>query len=853
MNLRPRIAALLLLALARPLFAVDITRPAALHITLTGPDNRPLPNAKVTLAPNNNLSAKPLSATTDTSGNAALQQIADTYNWNSNLLIDAPGFIPLRSSISLFSNAQIDLPIRLNPARTTTLTLLTPDHQPAAHVPFNISYSFQNEYNQPTQANYFRDPAFLTDNHGQFTLTHPPITGDLTLTLAGRRLHFPDVPQFSATFTPDELQQLTPAVSLHLTLLNPDGSPANNWLVAAHVDFDNHSGSFPGGPMNRYIVSSWQPLATDGSFSTDAPGQTLLLLSPEGLPLLFALNPQAWAPGTHELRLTLPPIESNLAGRFVDNSKNPLPNIPLYANALRSSTWGSIRVEAPNVASVAALSGPFPNTPPLPQIRSGPDGRFSIPLRFGMDFDSWQAGTPWTGPSYIPNPQIGEADTITLVPSTSREPDPASLKEVILQFLAPDGALLPKDQCPWIDSFVPSPNPTNNSYGQTPFIDRRGLHYFIPRAATEVTIEPREERYKTGTAILPLTDADEQILPIQFQAEQRNKPITGRILDSSSRPLARVRVVPLDERNKNPGTNHTRVFYTLATTTDADGRFSIPGAPDDCQISISRADPFTGESDIPYIKPLPVTADKRDLIITLPPAGAALILLPAAMPPLRYVTLYPDASAEGAFPPSLFPDPLAHTLHASAVPPGRYHLQADAFPALTNFPGAGLAITADQTATLDLRNAPLAPAPETRAATLTVTADGKPLPGVEVAIFSDPVSHESTQNNLHPLTLDLTDARGQIRFNAPPDKPLIALARLRGRYEGSLEFTLSASPAPLPNLTLPLQPATTPTPLPKDFRGPPPPDPAAPLPTRALPLLTHSDHTWSTPNWPTLP
>ncbi|HVX83409.1 MAG TPA: carboxypeptidase-like regulatory domain-containing protein [Phycisphaerae bacterium] len=843
-----RHALLLTLLLPTSAFALAL-QPATLHITLTDAANHPIPNAVVSLTPEENLSAKPASATTDAAGHATLRQSADTVQWSDHLTITAPGFVPVHSYAGFFSDADIDLALHLNPAHSTTLALLTPAGKPAPNVPFNISYPYTDEYNNRLTANYFRQPSFITDAAGHYNFVHPPITGNFTLSLAGRQISLPDAPQLSVTLTPEELQLLTPPVSLHLTLLNPDHSPASNWLVAPRFDYEDHSGFIPGGTNNRIIVSQWQPFAPDGAALLNVPPRALVLLSPEGLPLLYCLDPQAWTPGTHDLTLTLPPIERTVAGRFIDPAGKPMPNIPIFANALRASSSGQFRIQAPDVPSAAALSGPFPEGPQPPQLLSDATGHFAIPLRFGMQPDSWQAGRPWFGPRYNPTPQIGDADTITLTLSPRSNTSPADLKDVILQFLDPAGNPLPADQLPYM-SFREAPNndpPLN--FGPPTYHDRKGYHYFVRRNTPTLLIDTEEGLWKPGSFTLPLTDDDQQTLPIQFVDSQRNKPLSGTLLDAAGQPVANASISPFDETlPKNRGTDGRRYFNQLHATTDARGRFSFPAAPDNCKLSIFRSDPITLQNDIPMVEPFPITPDARDVTITLPAAGNLLIQLPPAIPPtLRDVLL--TAQTPGPYGVSSYPltlDPATHTLSTMPLLPGQYHIAPDALPALADFHGLNITITANHTTTIDLRNASLAPAaaPPTFAA-LTVLANGQPAPGAEVAIFTDADKTEPANNHLHPLTLDLTDSHGQVRFPISPNQPAIALARIRGQFAGSLPFTLTTNSP----LTLTLQPDTTPT-SPNDpartYNPNPPPEPLA---DRATPLLHHSDFTWSNPRW----
>ena len=181
------------------------------------------------------------------------------------------------------------------------------------------------------------------------------------------------------------------------------------------------------------------------------------------------------------------------------------------------------------------------------------------------------------------------------------------------------------------------------------------------------------------------------------------------------------------------------ILRAKVTRTDADGHFAFTAAPNDCYLQVS---PYTADGHSLDLRgwspPFPVNGDHVEL--RLHPAGSVKILLPNA---ISQVEMVPVGESAEVFPNDsnkyigLTFDPAAHALVTPSAAPGTYVFHAPILPALGVAAGESIQVVAGKETLLDWRNRPLANASPETWCTVHVFADGKPVSGAQVAVFTE--------------------------------------------------------------------------------------------------------------------
>ncbi|HVT79987.1 MAG TPA: hypothetical protein VHM90_04965, partial [Phycisphaerae bacterium] len=166
--------------------------------------------------------------------------------------------------------------------------------------------------------------------------------------------------------------------------------------------------------------------------------------------------------------------------------------------------------------------------------------------------------------------------------------------------------------------------------------------------------------------------------------------------------------------------------------------------------------------------------------VRLPRTGGVRVLLPEGASP-GIVAIEGGTSDHPA--QMMFPDPRDHSVVVHGLSAGEWHLTKDALRQLGDLSSERLTIAPGKETVFDLRNRaiPTLPASLKTWITATITRDGKPAPGAEVAVFKLPVSKDTPE----VAAMDLADAAGKFRFAAAPGAGYVIVARHREIAGGS--------------------------------------------------------------------
>ena len=304
-----------IMALAR---AAAAQGPATVQITLSDVDGHPLGGAKVAWVE----PAAPGPVVTDAQGKArlALPESAARIVRKA-VTVEKEGFLPRRWEAIVYVGAESEWMLTLLRREETVVHVRDAAGRAGARVPVSVSYDAR-QVRQDVPGVFLTEATDqgVTDDKGDFVWVHPPVASACTVRVGGRSFTV----AASAAMTvevPTKALALPPV--LQGWLVHADGTAAVDWLAAGHVAQTTILASvglvIPRGLMetDRFL----RPQA-DGTFSISNPGTLLALVSPDGTPFLFSLDPSSWNPPVHGLTLTVPQVlnTSRLAPFFAFRS-----------------------------------------------------------------------------------------------------------------------------------------------------------------------------------------------------------------------------------------------------------------------------------------------------------------------------------------------------------------------------------------------------------------------------------------------------------------------------------------------------------------------------------------------------
>lgn len=800
MNLRPvLLATAALICLGQWCFAVDIFRPGIVHLVVRDESGSPVAGAAVTLTPmwSERVIAGPsvLKTTTDRNGCAEFSRaaVADgAVEWNETLQIEKPEYQPGVDFFSLFVGADIRKEELLKKSRTTVIHVLGPDGNPAPN----------------TQVVLQRLTRMWTNQAGMCRWVHSQLPRGFDASVAGRVVHSPDVADLAIKLSEAEWTAVGGDRKLQGTLLEADGRPAAGWLVGQHCVCTGAGGSTMDPPTNYYQAERLDRVAVDGSFTLSADPE-LLLVSPEGVPVLYDLNPQTWAKGVRQMTLTVPAVRRVLRGTLVDEKERPLAGI--VTQRLEMETRGR------RWTCAIATDSPDPGAA-QPQIATDSNGRFVIPQYFGARAPYYSFGD--SGIFWSPANDSGPPVNIVVTPAKFPNPPPATIKEVILAFVDDSGKP--------IDGVVQE---TFNAYrdnkvtfsGVQSNNDARGIHYFLDKSDDRVEIETGGSEWAPARKTFDLTGAADQRIEIKFSAESHYSPVRGKVFDSAGHPVANAQVTVFTEGVPlNRGT-FGRDYSWPRTVTDEKGQFWLKTAPRKCNIEVGDFDlAYSTAQMLPRCDPIAVDRDHREVKITLPSAGSIKILLPAGFewsssPRLVARSIFAmeahAAKNDWAWSAQFQYDPATKALIAGGVRVGIYRFAPDAIEELGDPSGQEITVKEGHETVVDWRTRTLVPS-KTSWVSIKALAGAASASGAEVSVYARSPQEPGC---LIRVTSDLADDAGLIRFRAMAGTQYVAVARQRGRLlgwqkidaEAKEEQTVSMKPTRMLEIHLPHSPGNS--------------------------------------------
>lgn len=272
-------------------------------------------------------------------------------------------------------------------------------------------------------------------------------------------------------------------------------------------------------------------------------------------------------------------------------------------------------------------------------------------------------------------------------------------------------------------------------------------------AAGRLRLIADAQGYRRGEPFAIEVEAGETRSGVVLSLE-RARGLRGTVLDPSGalQAGATVKLVP--------GSGSVSVDHAIAVrTTGADGRFALAADPQPRQSLVATAPGFGAA-----VEPDVLAKGDSDIVLTLAPAGAVEVRLPADLPPTRWVSVRDgrgvDYSAAAAGRTSvLFPD-LAPGKGEAVLPPGAEKV---------------VEIVAGRTTVVELRDGPTVEG--------TVAKDGRPLANYVVAVTAMRDGGIGTDGAVE------TDAAGRWRLeNKRPGSYLFSAIGQEGRADKKVDL-----------------------------------------------------------------
>ncbi|MGI9244102.1 MAG: hypothetical protein ACR2RV_25115 [Verrucomicrobiales bacterium] len=789
----PLFALILLLGVVLPATASE----TQLTLVVSDQDLDPIPGASAILRPWKAPSAAPITpAKTDSAGETTHTiPLPDGNPIGFDLEISRDGYFPETTKLIATPGAKLTTEVTLTKKIATRLRFLEVDRSPAAHRRFVM-----RSWNKLT-----------TDENGEFLFTHPPFKKSFTLTFRGQSFTIRPtdggttkeiqpiaVPQLTSFLSSNPHPQLYPSptdpvATVRGILVSPSGEPARGWLIAKQVRKTGgwmiiSSVIIPGSAHFEYRYNSIEPVADDGSFELSPAFEDLIIVSPEGVPFRYPLNPSAWTSesGLKETTITTPKIDTTSMKLRLSSAEGE-PAIGYRAEPDYGSSYDIWDLRPTIDDRQERVYADQPSPPALfdrlsnPAVSDG-DGEITIPIhpwrnrrRIGLIPPAENLDGHWTWPNInqleggkvaffkeypqaaaarIAKFQLRDLTITSLKDSDGKKIDPERLR----------WTLTVKDN--WSTSgkggFVPT-RPGSTSY-RLAVIGGEGqlrFDYQNPRGVLNHLTIPFDLDNP-----LPAERA------IQLEVDKEAPlALSGKILDANGEPLENIRLHLIDPT----ATDSNRKYLQIFALTNRAGEFKFPTAPSECSMTVAAVPnerqifPLDDLVEIPA-----VTGSNRKLEMKLKPTGSVTIKLldPKGLPDRLFLfskgeELGPDSRMR-IFLYQSDTDPFVYD--SPFVAPGDYQLASiqGRFRSLSD---STITVTADQNTKIEITPpAELAPPipPPLVPVQITVTRNGKPAPGIIVK--SEPIQEKASQNpfgrHVTNYVGDTTDNDGKAHFRA---------------------------------------------------------------------------------------
>ena len=148
--------------------------------------------------------------------------------------------------------------------------------------------------------------------------------------------------EITIQLTAAELARVGKRTVLEGKLLLADGKAAVNWQVGENVRnvgaMSIISGVLlPENTTYSYAAERLVKVGAEGGFRVAGEGDSLLVVSPEGRPFLYPLNPRMWEEGAvRKVTLRLPEVRREIRDQVVDETGEGLAGLELQVSTIRS-------------------------------------------------------------------------------------------------------------------------------------------------------------------------------------------------------------------------------------------------------------------------------------------------------------------------------------------------------------------------------------------------------------------------------------------------------------------------------------------------------------------------------------
>ncbi|MCY3018566.1 MAG: hypothetical protein NTW87_05990 [Planctomycetota bacterium] len=725
LRLSPFVAVALLLLGSDEAGAVEWTKAATVRVNVSGEEGRSVAGARISLKPPEGASA-PDAKTTDARGDATFELIHPDWDanldiaWNVGVRVEADGFLPLNADWQLFPGAEKAERLVLESGQTTRFRVRNTQGVPLPGVSLR--------FHSATKQNLGRMDFGETDGQGVCVFVHPQLSARASVYVGTVEERFsPEATEVTVVVPPDKMPPGYPLRDLTVRVLDPNGRPAAGWFVAGRVA-RGVSTSSTHSTIQYHCYSAWDvsALGADGVIVARHVGEHLAVISPQGVPFLYPLSPRNWPEGERRVTIRIPPVRRTHSGQLVTGAGAPVAGFPLRVQNVQSGGqhWGVSYYQTTPGASTPGWWG-FGSGAPM-QVgtwTTDADGRYQIPIYFGMLY------SVYGGTRGFYTSDLASETVATLRKSAD---DKRKYKQVMFRFKDEKGALVSFNSCSY-SGYAGQKQLTSSGGGL--LSDTRGCHLFVGDKTDRIEFKARSHEWKEFSRTFNLDAAGDQQFEVTLPEDLRLPPLKGRVLDPAGKPVEDVSIGLYRPRER--GARKTdREYLGYNATTDAEGRFSFPAAPDECLVNMYRYAPDGNTSSLPgWCEPPAVTPKDRDITVRLQPCGSVRVLLPDTFPRDQrlYVANARDTEAMGY---SLVHDAAARAWVAPYVQPGHF--------TLTSYGSTlDLVATVDMKAgeetVVDLRERKFAAAVEAEAwHELIVTSAGQPASGAIVTLYTMP-------------------------------------------------------------------------------------------------------------------
>jgi len=761
--------------------AMDITLPAEVRVTVRNESDEPVSGARVQL-----LEGRPMwpprlpgpLITTGPDGTVLLSESrpagAAGFTWSVFLQVEAEGYFPGWAWMQFFPGAHFEQAVQLEPIRTTRIRLRGPNQEPLRRIPLHIVY-----IQRRTQFSDYGSPTFLfTDDQGECLWQHPSLPEGFHLVGRPEKEILPDQPVVTVSYNADQVPKAAPL--LRGKLLRADDSPAEGWYAARKARLVGAGGIFSGVILESMMIRTIQveqlaPIGPGGAFEVDAE-RYLVLVSPEGMPMLYQLAPETWESEVRELTLRVPEVRERTHGQVRYEDGQPVSGFSLQLREILSEGhhWEIISGRSPGRRGVPLAGTRASDRTVIPGFRTDSQGRYSLPQYYGTIIEFHDDGEGWS----LKNTYDAERKNSVL--RRSRKTEHGSLKDLLLAFQDEQGRPITEIRSPSaVACRGGKPVPSFHAGAG----DAQGRHIFVEKDIDQVELHyhfslghgPQPE----WKQLVDVSGPEDRTVQVTIPRDRCPLPLTGTVLDPEGQLLKQVRVLLYDPALEKYGNEYISVNHV----TDDTGHFHFEIAPDNCFIEVLPARENEEQGLPGWLPVTKVDRTTRNLTVQLSRGGTIRILLPHDVGHhadglfLERKDEEPDVSDRSRY-AYFVPGRSTNELHTRIIPPGRYQLGNDLEESKDAFAALGTIQTevrVDEVAVIDLREWKLPPAEERsssarRWTTVTVKQGERIVSGAEVTVLS----RVASEADLSQWLGEATD-----QYHLSPEVRAAAIEKLR--------------------------------------------------------------------------